>query len=131
MSNGAISRRGFVKAGTAAVVAASQIPMVYASGQEPTLSVGLIGCGGRGTGAAGNCLESSNNVQLVSMGDIFEHRLRKSRKILSRNDGYKVDDDHTFIGFDAYQKVIDSGVDMIINRNRKDICIRGEIQKAN
>ena len=110
-----VTRRQFVKAGTAAAaIGAAEIPIVYAGGQEPTLSVGLVGCGGRGTGAAGNCLESSQNVRLVSMGDMFKHRLDNSQKQLRRKDGYKVDPDHSFLGFNAYKKVIDSGIDMVI-----------------
>jgi len=57
-----ISRRTFVSS-TAALLAGA--PLVHASGQEQTISVGLIGCGGRGTGAAENCLESSPNVRGV------------------------------------------------------------------
>ena len=110
-----VTRREFVKAGTAAAaIGVAEIPMAYAGGQEPTLSVGLVGCGGRGTGAAGNCLESSQNVRLVAMGDMFRHRLEQSQKQLRRRDGYKVDPDRSFIGFDAYKKVIDSGIDMVI-----------------
>ncbi len=116
MSQGKISRRDFVKAGggTAGAAFLSNIPLVHASGQEQTISVGLIGCGGRGTGAAENCLESSSNVRLVAMGDMFEDRLKGSRKSLSKKEGYKVEDDHVFTGFDAYKKVLESGVDMVI-----------------
>src|SRR5438067_10558172 len=108
-----ISRRDFVKTSTstAALLAA---PLVYAAGQDQTISVGLIGCGGRGTGAAENCLESSQNVKLVAMADMFKDRLDGSRKNLSKRDGYKVTDDNVFTGFDAYKKVLDTGVDMVI-----------------
>src|SRR4051812_30454609 len=110
-----ISRRDFVKAGTTATVALlAKAPLVYASGQEQTISVGLIGCGGRGTGAAENCLESSKNVRLVAMGDLFPERLGASRRQLSKREGYQVDDGSAFVGFDAYQKVLASGVDLVI-----------------
>jgi predicted dehydrogenase len=110
------TRRDFVKAGGASAGAAflSNVPLVYAGGQEKTISVGLIGCGGRGTGAAKNCLDSSENVRIVAMGDMFKDRLDGSRRGLSKNEGFKVDDDHAFVGFDAYKKVLDSGVDMVI-----------------
>src|SRR5438309_1952169 len=99
-----LSRRDFVKSGTAATAAfLSSVPLVHAGGQDPTITVGLIGCGGRGTGAAENCLESSPNVQLVAMGDMFKDRLDGSRKSLSKREGYKVDDDHAFVGFDAHK----------------------------
>jgi predicted dehydrogenase len=106
-----MSRRKFVS-GTAALLAAT--PLVHASGQEQTLSVGLIGCGGRGTGAAENCLESSRNVRLVAMGDLFPERLEASRRQLSKREGYKVDDGNAFVGWNAYQRVLESGVDMVI-----------------
>jgi len=109
-----ISRRDFVKAGSSTAALLASTPLVYAGGQEQTISVGLIGCGGRGTGAAENCLESSQNVKLVAMGDMFKDRLDGSRKNLSKRDGYKVSDDNVFVGFDAYKKVLDSGVDMVI-----------------
>jgi predicted dehydrogenase len=106
-----ISRRDFVSS-TAALLAGA--PLVHASGQEQTISVGLIGCGGRGTGAAENCLESSRNVRLVAMGDLFPERLEASRRQLSTREGYKVDDGNAFSGVNAYQRVLESGVDMVI-----------------
>jgi predicted dehydrogenase len=111
-----ISRRDFVKTGGTTATAAflSQVPLVHAAGQEQTISVGLIGCGGRGTGAAENCLESSENVRLTAMGDMFPDRLAGSRRNLSKREGFKVTDDHVFSGFDAYKRVLDSGVDMVI-----------------
>ena len=109
-----LSRRDFVKAGSSTAALLASTPLVYAGGQDQTISVGLIGCGGRGTGAAQDCLSSSKNVRLVAMGDMFKDRLDGSRKQLSKTDGYKVDDANVFTGFDAYKKVLDSGVDMVI-----------------
>jgi predicted dehydrogenase len=109
-----ISRRDFVKASSSTAALLASTPFVYAGGQDQTISVGLIGCGGRGTGAAENCLESSPNVKLVAMADMFKDRLDGSRRNLSKRDGFKVTDDNVFIGFDAYKKVLDTGVDMVI-----------------
>src|SRR3954471_21867155 len=109
-----ISRRDFVKAGSSTAALLASAPLVYARGQEQTISVGLIGCGGRGTGAAENCLESSANVRLVAMGDMFKDRVDGSRRQLSKKDGYKVNDDSVHVGPEAYKKVIESGVDMVI-----------------
>src|SRR5436190_10800069 len=106
-----ISRRGFVSS-TAALLAGA--PLVHAAGQEQTISVGLIGCGGRGTGAAENCLESSRNVRLVAMADLFPERLEASRRQLSKREGYKVDDANAFVGVNSYQRVLESGVDVVI-----------------
>ena len=110
-----ISRRDFVKTGTTATAALlASTPLAFAGGQEATISVGLIGCGGRGTGAAENCLESAENVRIIAMGDMFQNRVEGCRRSLSNREGFKVDDDHVFTGFDAYKKVIESGVDMVI-----------------
>lgn len=96
---------------------------VFAQGSD-TIRVGLIGCGGRGTGAGIiDCAESSPGIELVSMGDLFQDHLDKAperikanlaKRNLSVKDIYKVTPERTFVGFDAYQKVIDSGVDMVI-----------------
>src|SRR5690625_5894578 len=86
------------------------------SSNKKTLKVGLIGCGGRGTGAAVNAVNADPNVVLTAMGDIFEDHLEKAYAVLKEEepDKIKVDDSHKFIGFDAYQKVIDSGVDVVL-----------------
>ena len=86
--------------------------------------MGLIGCGGRGTGAGIiDCAESSKGIELVAMGDLFQDhideapdRIRRNleKRNLSVKDIYKVTPETTFVGFDSYQKVIDSGVDMVI-----------------
>ncbi len=87
----------------------------FAAGGD-TLRVGLIGCGGRGTGAAINCIDSSEGVQLVAMGDLFGDRLENSMRRLQKKkkDAVKVTKDTCFTGFDAYKKVLDSDVDMVI-----------------
>ena len=117
MSKGS-SRRDFLKTtavtGGALAAGLSAVANVHAGGNNNPLRVGLIGCGGRGTGAAENCLESSQNVQLVAMGDMFKDRLDGSRKSLSKREGFKVNDDNAFSGFDAYKKVLDTGVNMVI-----------------
>jgi myo-inositol 2-dehydrogenase / D-chiro-inositol 1-dehydrogenase len=116
------TRRTFVKAGAAAVVGvvASRIPL-HAS-PTATIRVGLIGCGGRGTGAARDCLSASEGVELVALGDLFPDRLESCRSNLAKEAAgkpafaakYKVTDSRCFTGFDAYQRVIDSGVDMVL-----------------
>jgi predicted dehydrogenase len=112
MSDG-VTRRDFVKGGSAAAFL-SQVPLVHAGGQEATVKIGLVGCGGRGTGAAENCLASSPNVQLIAMADMFKDRMDTSRKLLSEKDGYKVKDDLTFTGFDAYKKILDTPIDLVL-----------------
>jgi predicted dehydrogenase len=87
-------------------------------GGSDMLKIGLIGCGGRGTGAAGNALTADPHCQLVAMGDTFADRLEGSLKSLKGQkelaERVKVDKDHQFVGFDAFQKVIDSGVDVVL-----------------
>jgi predicted dehydrogenase len=119
-------RRNFLKHTSAAAVGgaiASQLVrpgMVHAAGDE-TLKIGLIGCGGRGSGAALNAMRADPNVKLTAMGDLFADQIDKSRRNIESSakgeeiaDRYAVDDDHCFTGFDAYQKVIDSGVDVVL-----------------
>ncbi len=116
MEQNEITRRNFVKvtaAGTLGLMTSGNF--AYANGSD-VLRVGVIGCGGRGTGAARDAVISSEQVEIVAMGDLFEDRLDASRKGLKQEigDAYKVDDAHAFVGFDAYQHVINSDVDMVI-----------------
>ncbi len=115
-SSGA-SRREFLAAAAAGAVALGSAPFVHAGGSD-TLRVGLIGCGGRGTGAAGQALHADSNVKLTAMGDLFEDHLQTSLANL-RNDseiGAKVDvkPDRCFVGWDAYKQVLATDVDVVI-----------------
>jgi predicted dehydrogenase len=78
------------------------------------LKAGLIGCGGRGTGAAANFLSAANGVSIVALGDVFDDRLQSAREKLTADFNQDIADDMCFLGFDSYQKVIDSGVDVVI-----------------
>ena len=115
------SRRQFLKASTTAalgsVFAANlSFPEKSFAANSDTLKVGLIGCGGRGTGAANQALNADKNVVLTAMADVFENQLQGSLRTLKGEvgDRVKVDPDHCFVGLDAYRKVIDSGVDVVI-----------------
>lgn len=81
-----------------------------------TLKVGLIGCGGRGSGAASQALSADPNVVLHAMGDLFADQLQKSMANLTEIHGDKVavSPEHQYVGFDAYKKVLASGVDVVI-----------------
>lgn len=85
---------------------------------QETLRVGLIGCGSRGSGAAAQALSADKNVVLTAMGDAFKDRLDNGLKTLKQDDTVggkvQVNPDHCFVGFDAFQKVIDSDVDVVI-----------------
>jgi predicted dehydrogenase len=114
LTNQTASRRGFLK-GTGQVVAASALagvalPQVHA-GESNTIQVALVGCGGRGTGAAENALSVKDGpIKLVAMADVFISRLGDSHKHLSERFAGKVDvpEDRRFIGFDAYRKAVDT-----------------------
>lgn len=78
------------------------------------LKAGLVGCGGRGTGAAMNFLNAGPNLKITALGDVLKDRLDSCRsKIMDKWD-MQVPEENCFIGFDAYQKVIDSGVDIVL-----------------
>jgi predicted dehydrogenase len=90
-------------------------PPVHAAGSD-MIKVGLIGCGGRGTGAAEDVLQAAPGVTLVAMGDVFKDHLESSRTRLKEKYRDKVDvpDDRAFTGFDAYEKVLASDTNYII-----------------
>jgi predicted dehydrogenase len=111
------SRRDFLKASTAAAVGVTGlnfVPSVHAAGGD-TLKVGLIGCGGRGTGAAEQATQAAPNVKVVALGDAFQDNLNHCRENLKGlGEKLEVTDDRCFVGLDAYQKVIASDVDIVI-----------------
>ena len=114
------SRRRFLQSSAAAVsgVLASRPALGFHVAGTDVLRVGLVGCGGRGTGAATQALAADQNVKLVAMADAFEDRLTTSLEQIKANKkvGHKVEvsPERRFVGFDAYQKLIDSGVDVVL-----------------
>jgi predicted dehydrogenase len=106
---------------TAAITAAATFASLgsnfaYAAAGSDTIRVGLVGCGGRGRGAAGDCTLPNERVVLVAMGDMFQDRINEAKTQLRETLGekFQVTDDHCFTGFDAYKKVIASDVDLVI-----------------
>ncbi len=89
----------------------------HAAGDDE-IKIALIGCGGRGTGAANQALRTEGKVKLIAMADIFEDRLEGSLQQLEKQsairDRLDVPKDRRFIGFDAYQKALDAGPDLVI-----------------
>src|SRR2546422_11594784 len=111
-----VTRREFVHASAAAAAALTFPGAPAPVRRADTLRIGLVGCGGRGTGAAKDCLTSSERVELVAIGDLFPDRVTECRANLARmatedtsgglKTKIKLDDAHALSGFDAHQKVI-------------------------
>ena len=119
------SRREFLKTSSTAVAAgalASNLAFPALTSGAPNsdkLKIGFIGCGGRGTGAAKQALSADSNVELFAMGDVFADRLGNSLKTLQGQfqknpEKFNLAPERKFVGLDAYQKVINSGVDVVI-----------------
>jgi len=123
--NNQLSRRRFVKMSVQGGAAALLISngMLYGKSLDK-IKVGLIGCGGRGTRAGIiDCAQSAAGIELIAMCDIFEDHVKSApeqiktnlqKRGLSVKDIYKVTPETTFVGFDAYKKVIACDVDMVI-----------------
>jgi predicted dehydrogenase len=120
---GASSRRQFLKTSSAAVIGGAIVGNLKLDGtafaaNSDTLRVGLVGCGGRGSGAAVDALSADKNAILTAVGDALEDHAKSGLKNLQSNkevgDRVKVDPDRCFSGLDAFQKVIDSGVDVVL-----------------
>ena len=117
------SRREFIKSTTGVVVAGGLASLAMARGAhaalaDDTIKVGLIGCGGRGTGAAAQALRTQGSVKLVAMADAFADNLEFALSNLQKDDSVKnrldVPKERRFSGFDAFRQVLDAGVDMVI-----------------
>ncbi len=112
------SRRQFLRGATAVAtgaLAATSVPLVHAGGSS-TIKVGLVGCGGRGTGAAEQALTADPTVKLVAMADAFPDRIEEhlsSLKASAVAGQVDVPNDRRYAGFDAYKHVIDQ-VDVVL-----------------
>ena len=80
----------------------------------PVLKAGIIGCGARGTGAAFNFLDAGPNLEITALGDVFQDRIDSCRKELKERRNVDIPDQNCFTGFDAYKRVIESDVDVIL-----------------
>lgn len=114
------TRRAFLRTSATAASAAALGTLtlersVHAAGSD-IIRIGLIGCGGRGTEAAINAMNAGRDIRLVALADVFDERLKTSRDQLkkAKPDQVEVKDDRGFIGFDAYEKLLASGVDVVL-----------------
>ena len=121
-----LTRRNFMKgsARTAAATAAGlQIvrPQTLRGDNHEKLSIGIVGCGGRGTRGVAEAIRGNPNYELKAMGDLFEDQLERSLRRLRDSDEFEpevkkqiqVAPENRYLGYDAYKKVIDSGVDVV------------------
>lgn len=113
------TRRSFLKtasaAGLAGVVSVPSITRGVDAQDNRKLKIGLVGCGGRGSGAAENAMTADSNVELWSAGDVFTPAIDSTLRLLQKfKDRVNVPEERRFTGMDAYQKVLESGVDVII-----------------
>jgi len=111
-----ISRRHFLRTTAAVSGSVLAIPRgAHAAGSD-ILKVGLIGCGGRGTGAAANAINADPGVRIVVMADAFADRMNGALKVLQKrySDRVDVDPSRCFAGFDAYKELIASEVDVVL-----------------
>lgn len=121
------SRRQFIGIGAAAATASIVLscdskktkdlnlpPLLEQAPDGSLLKAGLIGCGGRGTGAAINFLNAGPNLQITALGDVFQDRINGCQEKLKQEKGVEIANENCFVGFDAFKKVINSGVDVVI-----------------
>lgn len=120
-----ISRRTFATITAAAAAAAALPSRAFAIGRRrdaDPIRIGVIGCGGRGTGAAINAIEASENVFITALGDLFPDRMADARRGFDKRAledprfaaAYKVDEEHVFTGWDAYARVLATDCDLVI-----------------
>ena len=116
-------RRTFIGAiavaGAGAVLASCSksyptLTFVDAAPDGPPLKAGLIGCGERGTGAATQFVKAGPNLKIVALADVLKDHLDTCRASLAKEAQQQVADDHCFIGFDAYKKLLESDVDVVL-----------------
>lgn len=121
-----VTRRNFMQRSTgsaAATAAGLQIvrPQALRGDENEKLSIGIVGCGGRGTRGVAEAIRGNPNYELHAMGDLFEDQLERSLRRLRDSDEFpaevkqqiKVAPENRYLGYDAYKKVVDSGVDVV------------------
>lgn len=135
-NNQSLTRRNFLKnsvaAGTIGVVGGipllgscsspkqtksetRQLPVLLDQAPDgKTLKAGLIGCGGRGTGAAIDFLNAGPNLEIVALADVFQDQITTCRDILKKQKNVDIPDENCFLGFDSYEKVLDTDIDVVL-----------------
>lgn len=120
IGNGGMSRRDFAKASALAGFSILAAGAARAQDSAEALKVGLIGCGGRGTGAAKNLIDGVDNVKITALADAFEDKARNCRHELEKLKDPKlkakvaVTDEQVFVGMDAFDKLLKTDVQVVI-----------------
>ena len=123
-----ISRRAFIGTVAAAGAASTAALRARAAFAQQTqqritqkapdgrpLKAGLIGCGGRGCGAAANFVDAGANLQITALADVFPDRIADARKLLKEHRGQEIAESRCFTGFDAFQKLLATDVDVVLH----------------
>ena len=100
--------------GTSSTVELNLPPMLDVAPDGPLIKVGVVGCGGRGTGAALNFLAAGPNLEVAALADTFQDRLNSARENIEERMSKRILDDHCFVGIDSYKKILETDVDMVI-----------------
>jgi predicted dehydrogenase len=117
--NSEVSRRDFIKASSLAAGVVAFPSIASAQHKAERIKIGLVGCGGRGSGAANNALEADPGVQLVAMADVFPEKLEASLTGLSAKYAgspgrIDVPKERQFVGLDAYKQLLATDIDVVL-----------------
>lgn len=110
------SRREFIKTTGIALGTVPFMSLADELHNDVKIRVGLVGCGGRGTGAVMQSLSAHPSVNVVALADVFEDQIDQTLQVLQKRDSNRVDvpKERQFVGFDAYKKLVDSDVDLVL-----------------
>ncbi|MEX0986910.1 MAG: Gfo/Idh/MocA family oxidoreductase [Bacteroidales bacterium] len=111
---GVIGVAGLASACSDKGVKVSIVPPPLKADSGTPIRAGVIGCGGRGTGAAMDFLNAGDNVEIVAIADLFEDKIKNFRKSLKNDKGVEIADEKCFIGFDAFEKVLAEDINYVI-----------------
>ncbi len=130
MKDRSFSRRNFLGTaalGTVGVIGAASlascagdklnvtvVPPLKRAVDGTRIKAALIGCGGRGTGAAMNFLDAGGDLEIVALADLFQDKIDTFRKKLKESHGVEIPDEKCFLGFDAYQKALEEDINYVI-----------------
>lgn len=112
-----VGRRTFLKTSAVALAAACATPASGFFSGSDRIRIGLVGCGGRGIGAAMDCVGAAKGVEIVALGDLFKAPIDTARAELQKRvpaEAYRVTDATCFVGFDAYQHVLACDIDVVL-----------------